>query len=287
MGISNVDEAGRVFVTPAAYADERHLHEALTVLREHDPIHRVEEDGYPSFFAITRHVDVREISTNNAAFHNAPRSTLEKEAVYRAREEDGAGALRTLIDMDAPDHRAYRALATDWFLPTNLASMEPRLDQLALESVQRMVELDGRCDFARDIAGPFPLQVILSILGLPDTDYPMMAALTQQLFGDADPELQRAEGNDGFAAVVAELFAYFGNLAEERRANPTGDLGSVIATATIDGRLLEPMELLSYYVIVATAGHDTTSSTIAGGLLALAERLVGIVGALSLADSIL
>ena len=52
-----------------------------------------------------------------------------------------------------------------------------------------MAELGGECDFARDIAMHYPLQVILAILGLPETDYPRMLQLTQELFGSADPEL--------------------------------------------------------------------------------------------------
>ena len=74
-----------------------------------------------------------------------------------------------------------------------------------------------------------------------------------------------------------DFFVYFGELTTARRANPTDDLASTIANATIanaDGerRLLSDLELISYYVIIATAGHDTTASAIAGGLQALIEH---------------
>jgi len=72
--------------------------------------------------------------------------------------------------------------------------------------------------------------------------------------------------------VVFDFFTYFNALTHERRANPTEDLASVIANAEIDGRQLNPGELMSYYIIIATAGHDTTSSTISGGLLALLQN---------------
>jgi cytochrome P450 len=84
-----------------------------------------------------------------------------------------------------------------------------------------------------------------------------------------------ARGEDQMAAlleVISDFFAYFGALTESRRANPTDDLASIIANATVDGQPLGPMETISYYVIVATAGHDTTSSAMAGGLQALIEN---------------
>ena len=69
-----------------------------------------------------------------------------------------------------------------------------------------------------------------------------------------------------------DFFAYFAELTALRRAHPTADLASMVAHATIDGRPLEDVETFGYYLIVATAGHDTTSSAIAGGLLALLQH---------------
>ena len=98
----------------------------------------------------------------------------------------------------------------------------------------------------------YPLQVILSILGLPESDYPRMLKLTQELFGAADPEIARGQTLDDLAQVINDFFVYFTALTEERRAHPTDDLASAIANATIDGEPLGIMETISYYVIVAT-----------------------------------
>jgi cytochrome P450 len=73
-------------------------------------------------------------------------------------------------------------------------------------------------------------------------------------------------------AVVQDFFAYFTDLTEARRAEPTADLASVIANAEIDGEPVGLMEQISYYVIIATAGHDTTASAMAGGMQALIEN---------------
>ncbi len=135
-----------------------------------------------------------------------------------------------------------------------------------------MAASSGECDFARDVAMYFPIEVITSLLGLPDEDVPRLLKLTQELFGIADPEPRRGESVEDAQAVILDFFTYFTALTQQRRATPTEDLASVIANARIDGRELNPGELISYHVIIATAGHDTTSSTISGGLLALLQN---------------
>jgi cytochrome P450 len=264
-------EAGTVFTDPSAYADQARFHEACATLRREDPIHFVEHSEYLPFHAITRHADVLEIELHNNEWQNAPRPVIATFAGDRQRQERGE-LLRTLIHMDDPEHRAHRGVTSEWFLPKNMAKLQDRLDGLAKLSVQRMVELDGECDFARDVAMQFPLQVILAILGLPEEDYPRMLQLTQELFGAADPEVSRGRSVEDMRAVIQDFFVYFTQLSEARRAEPTGDLASVIANATIDGEPIGIMEQISYYVIVATAGHDTTASAMAGGMQALVEN---------------
>lgn len=265
------EEAGLVFVTPAAYADEAYFDEACAVLRREDPIHLVETDDFPPFHVITKHADVLEIELHHHEWHNAPIPVLANhEAVQRQREQ--GELLRTLIHMDDPEHRTIRGLTSEWFLPKNLAKLDERLGELAVQSVDKMVDLGGECDFARDIAMQYPLQVILAILGLPESDYPRMLQLTQELFGAQDEEFSRGQTLEDLVQVINDFFVYFTALTEERRANPTDDLASTIANATVDGEPLGMMETISYYVITATAGHDTTSAAMAGGMQALIEH---------------
>ena len=124
------DEAGQVFVTPSAYADLALFHEACAVLRRDDPIHLVEHDDFAPFHVITKHADVLEIELHNREWENAPRPVIANLEADRRREEQG-DLLRTLIHMDDPDHRAYRGMTADWFLPKNLAKLEERLAVLA------------------------------------------------------------------------------------------------------------------------------------------------------------
>jgi cytochrome P450 len=99
-----------------------------------------------------------------------------------------------------------------------------------------------------------------------------MLKYTQEMFGNDDPELQRGTTKEEQMASLLDMFAYFTAVTTSRRENPTEDLASAIANATIDGEPLSDIETVSYYSIVAAAGHDTTSAVISGGLQALLEH---------------
>ena len=266
-----IEEAGRVFTDPTAYADEPRFHAACALLRREARVHRVEADGFNPFYAVTKHSDVMEIERQHDLWLNAPRPLLGAKEADDQRAVTG-DVLRTLIHMDAPDHPVYRHIAADWFLPKSLSRLDDRIAELAKRHVDRMAELGGECDFVRDVAVHYPLYVILSILGLPEDDFPRMLKLTQELFGAADPEMARGTTPEELMQTIQDFFQYFVALTEDRRAHPTEDLASVIANAQVNDAPIGIFEAVSYYVIVATAGHDTTSSSIAGGLHALLEH---------------
>lgn len=259
-----------VFVTPAAYADEERFHAACALLRRESPVHRVEARGFNPFWALTKHADVLEIEKLHATFLNAPRALLTPAEADARRAAEGE-PLRTLIHMDEPDHKAYRGLVADWFQGAAVREPEARIAELARRAVDGMAKGDA-CDFVADVAAHYPLRVILSILGLPEEDFPRMLRLTRELFGTSDPEMRRGARLDDHLAVLKDFYEYFRAVTAARRESPTSDLASVIANGSIDGRPLGDLEAMSYYVIIATAGHDTTSSTIAGGLLALIQH---------------
>jgi cytochrome P450 len=269
VSLTDLTDLTRVFVDPTAYADEERFHAACRVLRRQRPVVRVESERYRPFWAVTRHIDVHEVERDHEHFRNAPRPLLALAATEALAEANGDQVLRTLIHMDDPEHKAFRGVASSWFLPGRIRALEDRIRELAVSYIDHMADLGGSCDFAQEVAVGFPLDVILSILGLPEDDFPRMLQLTKELFGGDDDELNRSRDPQEQMAVLLDFFEYFVALTADRRKNPTDDLASVIANATIDGRLLNDYDTASYYVIIATAGHDTTSSSIAGGLEAL------------------
>ena len=270
-------------VTPAAYADHR-LHDTYRWLRANEPFGVAEVEGVDPFWAATKHADILEISRQNDLFHNGDRNPVltSQVADRKVREMMGGSPhlLRTLIHMDAPDHHKYRTLTQAWFMPQNLKSLEDRIRAIARAAVDRMAASGGECDFVNEVALHFPLHVIMTILGVPESDEPRMLKLTQELFGATDPELGRKAADADKPVqerqmdfgVITDFFEYFRQLSEARRANPNDDLASVIANSRIDGEPISDFEAMSYYIIVATAGHDTTSSSTAGAMWALAEN---------------
>jgi cytochrome P450 len=260
----DIDEASRVFTDPKAYADEKRFHAACALLRRESPVRRVEVDGFRPFWAVTKHEDVMAVARQPERWLNGPRPALGPD---RADAEDMP--VRTLVQMDAPDHTVYRQISSSWFKPNSIRRLNERAGALAKRYVDRMAELGGECDFVTAVAVDYPLYVILSLLGLPEEDFPRMRKLTQELFGNVDPELAR--GTD-LMATLLDFFEYFQKLTEERRARPTEDLASVIANAEVDGKPIGILEAVGYYVLIATAGHDTTSAAMAGGLHALVEH---------------
>lgn len=268
----DVKSAGLVFADPDAYVDEARWHRAARLLRDRSPVHLVEAEGYPAFYAITRHAHVAELERRNDAFFNTMESVLLPE-IDAARRDSLGVELKTLIHMDGAEHRAVRAITNDWFKPAQLRRVaERQVEALAKKHVDRLLAFGGRCDFARDVALFYPLQVIMSILGVPEEDEPRMLRLTQQLFGSEDPEFGGESRGDAMIAALMDFAAYFDKITMDRRANPGPDLASTIANGTIDGEPLGPLETASYYTIVATAGHDTTSSSLITGLQKLIEN---------------
>ena len=271
MSASSTTDAdlGRIFAEPAAYADPVAWHAAAARLRHEQPIAKVALPDYPEFWAITKHADVMEIERNPEVFTNGPVPALATRTDMAANAAQGGAAMKTLVQMDGDEHKAHRNIVNDWFKPANVKRMSDRVDELARQYVDQMADLGAACDFARDIAMHYPLQVILSILGLPEDDYAKMLKLTQELFGAEDPDIGRAGEDHTVLEVMLDFVSYFTGLATDRRSHPTEDLASLIANATLDGAPLPDMDVFGFYLIIATAGHDTTSNSIAGGLLAL------------------
>ena len=259
-------------VKPSTFADEDYYHELTLEMRQQDTLPCIRADEYKPFWAISKHSDILEIERQNRIFENTLNSVLETKETEKILEETGPW-LKTLIHMDEPEHAGFRALTREWFLPKNLKNSEERVKQLANDIIEEMLEKGEEIDFVKDVAVWFPLRVIMMILGIPEEDEGLMLKLTQELLGDSDPEMQRvASEKNNTNMTIADYFSYFSGITEDRRAKPSNDVASVIANGTVNGKQLTELETVSYYVIIATAGHDTTSSASAGGLLAMLQH---------------
>lgn len=278
-------EISRQVIDPAAYAAWDPLLDTFDRLREEHPVAWIEapDNIHPPFWLVTRYDDVMRISKDNDTFLNNPQTVVFSlsEGIEFARNFTGGSPhmVASLVTFDGPIHMKYRKLTQQWFMPKNLRTIEDEVRALATKTVDRLIEAGPEADFCKTVSQPYPLHVVMQILGVPEEDEGRMLMLTQQMFGGQDEELNQSGMKDLppeaitqiVAGAVKDFETYFAGLTAEKRANPTGDVASTIANATVDGEPLNDRDMMGYYIIVASAGHDTTSASTAGAMLALAQ----------------
>ncbi|MEP2101627.1 MAG: cytochrome P450 [Parasphingorhabdus sp.] len=282
-------EIAAAVIDPLAYAEWDGLLDKFDVLRRDMPVARIENgDLHDPFLLVTGYDDVMRISKDNKTFLNSPKGVVfgfrEGEEIVKAVTGGSPHLVNSLVALDAPIHPKYRRLTQEWFMPKNLKQLEAEIGALAKTTVDRLVEAsqengNGEADFVPLAASPYPLHVIMQILGVPEADEQRMLFLTQQMFGGQDEDLNKT-GMANMTAeqitqlvigAVADFETYFAKITEEKRANPTDDVASVIANAKVDGEYLSDRDMAGYYIIVASAGHDTTSASTSGAMMALAQ----------------
>ncbi len=253
----------------------RSMHALFDHLRETDPVAWVEHPEYRPFWSLSKYADIKHIGSHNDKFLNAPRTVLLPiDAENQLEAQFGTkNGLETLIHMDKPKHLKLRRVTREWFLPRSIAKLDEDVKQLSKEYVDRMRDMDGECDFIKDITLLYPLRIIMSILGLPRESEATMLKLTQEIFGPLDPDLQREpSAQDAQMGTLQELGQYFTEIIEDRKKNPSDDLATVLANAEVDGQPMDPLDQMSYFIITATAGHDTTSAVLGAGMQALLDH---------------
>ncbi len=267
-------------VDPKVYATEE-LHQVYTWLRANNPLGLAEVEGYDPFWVVTKYQDLQEISRDNKRFPygSMPSTLMDKSSASMSMQTSDEPLVLSLIQMDEPMHMKYRMLTQSWFMPTNLKKREEEIQQIARKSAARMIDMGGEGDFVERVSLKYPLEVIMNILGVPEEDFPFMLKLTQEIFGPLDPDVKKAMKDMPEAemsriqqAVVGEMMGYFAKLTEARKKNPTDDLATVIVHAEIDGKPIAYNALNGYYLVIATAGHDTTSSSASTAMWALATQ---------------
>jgi cytochrome P450 len=182
---------------------------------------------------------------------------------------------RHMLNVDPPDHTRLRRLVSRAFAPPRIAALEPAIRAIASGLLD---ELDAAgpgatVDLIEGYAYPLPFGVISELLGIPAADRPRLHAWFQVLLtgwaGDPPPEAVGA--SDGIVAYLREL-------VDTKRHSPTGDLVSVLVA---DDHALTTQELLSSLFQLIVAGHDTTTSLIGNGVVALLDHPSQLQGLLA------
>jgi cytochrome P450 len=263
-------------VSPSHFAEHGYPYESWKLLRDHSPVHRVEQGDRLPFWAITRHADIVSISRRPDLFLNAPRLVInpsDNEEGVSANDAPLPPNLRMLLNMDPPDHDTYRSLANKHFTPRALKRITGQVDGIATQILDAVAN-DGEeseIDFVERVSAVLPIWVIAEMLGVPRSDWELLFRWTNRITGSGDPEFmdEGRTARQTMQDAQLSLFNYFTDLTEERRASPREDLVSVLTHAKVNGEPLPTIELLSYYFLLVVAGNETTRNATTGGLLAL------------------
>ncbi|MFL5851674.1 MAG: cytochrome P450 [Solirubrobacteraceae bacterium] len=241
-------------------------HEAFAALREHDPVHWNPEPDGPGFWAVTRYGDIRavhrDVGTYSSEIGGTSLEDLEPEYIE---------ARKSMLDMDPPRHDELRGLIARRFTPRAVGVWEEQVRTVTREVLDRALPM-GEFDFVAEIASEIPMQVFAEILGVPQDERRVIIEIGDRLLGNADPEYavppDDAHRHLPFSSPAAlEMFEFGRRLAAQRRKDPRNDIITQLAFEP-----LTQQEFDVYFVLLATAGNETTRHTITHGLLGLLEH---------------
>ena len=247
-------------LSPASFSTG-HPFEQYRWLRNHAPVHWHSESNGPGFWAVTRYRDVFDVDRNHGAFSSEPTIMIQDPL-----QEMQFGGYKMMLMMDPPQHTAYRKLIRAEFTHGPADALAPRMHALATEIVDKIIER-GECDFVQDIAGEMPSYVIAELMGLPRDDGRELYKLTE-IIHTAPETLPEGAGMQ----AVAKMFEYAQGVIKQKRAWPANDLATKLLHAEVDGKRLDDIEFLLFFLLLVDAGGDTTRNLLSSGLIALLEN---------------
>ena len=252
-------------------------HATFKRLRDAQPVSWwPEHDGGKGFWAITRYEDLLYVSQHVELFSSAQGITLEEI------EGDDFHLRRNMLEYDPPEHTRYRRLVSKPFSRREVYSYENGIRDLARSVVLDARELGDRFDYVDRVAKQLPMKMLGRLLGVPDSDGDWLVEQGDALLGNLDPEMTKhpvgLTDTDEFKHIpfrspaALELYRYAEKQAGLRRGCPTEDVISKLLAPTIDGEHLTELQFKNLFVLMVSAGNDTTRYTMAAAIKALAER---------------
>ena len=234
-------------------------HDQFDLLRREAPVFWHEEPNGSGFWAVTKHADVKRISRDPRTFSSALGGTF----IPDQSEEQVAILGLSVLNMDGPQHTRYRNIVARAFTPRTIAQLVADIDRRAAKVVDDLVGRD-ECEFVNDVASKVPIQMICTMLGLPDELWPRMVEITNQMIGSLSDEEQSGAAQ----LAAAEAYGLCAQMAADRRANPRDDLMTALVEAEVDGERLSNDELDMFFITLIVAGNETTRNLLNQSMLA-------------------
>jgi len=253
-------------------------HATFQRLRREEPVSWWDEDhaGGHGFWAVTRHADLLTVSRDVDRFSSSRGIRLEE------MDEEETAARRTMMELDPPQHTAYRRLVSKPFSRREVYAYEQAIRVLARAVVDDALAGGAPFDFVDRIAKQLPMRMLGTLLGVPQDDGPWLVERGDALLGNTDPEFTTHPvglvDTEEFRLVPfrspagIELFRYAEEQARLRRDHPTDDVISDLLRPKVDGEVLTEHEFNNFFTLLVAAGNDTTRYTMTAGMKALIER---------------
>ncbi|MFH8606073.1 cytochrome P450 [Streptomyces sp. NPDC018029] len=240
-------------------------------LRRTEPVRWITQpyrvSGYDDagYWAVTRHEDVKYVSTHPELF-----STNVNTAIIRFNESMDRDRIEVqkliMINMDPPEHTRVRQIVQRGFTPRAIRSLEDALRARARSIVETALAGaadDGSFDFVTNVASELPLQAIAELIGVPQADRSKIFDWSNKMAAYDDPEYAITEEIGAEAAM--EIVAYAMNLAAARKECPAKDIVSQLVAAEDEGNLSSD-EFGFFVILLAVAGNETTRNAITHGM---------------------
>jgi cytochrome P450 len=246
----------------------------FALLRREAPCFWQDEREGRGFWSLTRYEDVVAASRDYETFSSARGGTSLMDLTAEQIE-----SRMSMLDADPPYHTRLRSIVNKAFTPRAILAYEGRIRELIREILERAFEQD-EFDYVAEVSAETPMWVLCELMGTPVEDRRYLIRLGDAMLGNTDPE-QAGEFTYGkadlseyahlpFSSPAAlEMFEYGHNLAAERRARPRSDITTRLLEAEVDGDRLSEHEFDLFFLLLVTAGNETTRHIISHGTHAL------------------
>ena len=219
-------------------------------LRDHDPVHHVEDGDY---WVLSRFTDVLAAARDTGTFSSAQGLTF----TYDDMRKSGLGEVAPIVMLDPPEHTAFRRLVSRGFTPRQVTEIEPAVRAFVVERVERLREAGGG-DVVRELFKPLPSMVVAHYLGVPAEDRHRFDRWTEAIVA------ANAAGDLLAAEAVTDLFGYFSQLIDRRRAEPGDDTISELVAAANGEADVPLLQILGFAFTMVAGGNDTTTGLLGG-----------------------
>jgi cholest-4-en-3-one 26-monooxygenase len=245
--------------------------DAFATVRETRPVYWQEQETHwdEGFWVVTRYDDIQQVSRTPEVFSSYERGSLLN--INNGMDAESALAMTRMLmlNMDPPEHSAYRNIVQRAFTPRTIRNLEPRLEQFANEIVDRALA-KGEGDFVKDVAAELPLLAICELVGVPPEERDQIFELSNRLVGGDDPEFRREPEEAQLA--MTEMYLFADRIAAARQECPADDVATRLLEASVEGTALTQEQFDIFFMLLMVAGNETTRNAITHGMQAFFEH---------------